>query len=54
LLLFRKPIIEYGDTNGRGSSNTINRLRADNLAFANNLAVDPMLVINRGKLKPKI
>ncbi|HXX23401.1 MAG TPA: hypothetical protein VEO19_09645 [Terriglobia bacterium] len=54
MLLLRKPIIVYGNGNRQGSSNTISRLHADYLTFANNLAVDPMLVIYRGKFKPKI
>jgi hypothetical protein len=54
LLLLREPVIVYGDSNRRGSPNTIGLLHANYLALADNLGVEPNFVIDRGKLKPEL
>ena len=52
LPLLRKPITMYGDSNVLGTFRIMSLLNADNLAFADNLGMNPIVVIYRGNLEP--
>jgi hypothetical protein len=44
----------YRDSNVLGTFRIMSLLHADNLAFADNLGMNPIVVICRGKFEPEI